>query len=332
MAAPTLSTPLPLVTPPTLPTLNGVGPSCVALPKGEWPTILDFLMHRFPAVAPAEWMRRMQRGEVCDALGTTIAPTQPYQAYRKIYYYRNLAHEPRIPFVETVLYQDDYLLVVDKPHFLPVTPSGRYLQETLLVRLKNRLGIDTLAPMHRLDRETAGVVVFTLQPSTRDRYQRLFRQKAVFKIYQAIAPFRADLALPMVYRSRLTESASFMKMQETERQGPFNSETALAVLAVSGERALYQLQPTTGQKHQLRVHMAALGIPIENDRIYPCHYPEATPEQQCAQYRHPLQLLAKSLSFTDPITGQARHFSSQGKLSLETTAAPFRCSLTRTLS
>ncbi len=145
----------------TPPSKDGVGPSCVALPPGSWPTILDFLEQRFPNVAHAEWLARMQRGEVLDADGAPLAPEAPYRPHAKIYYYRSLPAEPRIPFEATVLYQDDYLVVADKPHFLPVTPAGRYVQETLLVRLKRQLGIDTLAPMHRLDRETAGLVLFT---------------------------------------------------------------------------------------------------------------------------------------------------------------------------
>ena len=191
----------------TPPARDGVGASCVALPPGTWPTILDFLAQRFPNVARAEWSARMLRGDVLDAHGDRIAPDSAYRPHAKIHYYRSLPAETPIPFAATVLYQDDYLVVADKPHFLPVTPAGRYLQETLLVRLKRQLGIDTLAPMHRLDRETAGLVLFTIRPETRDRYQALFRERAVVKRYQAIAPWRPDLSLPLVYRSRLVQSA-----------------------------------------------------------------------------------------------------------------------------
>ncbi|MGZ3242100.1 MAG: pseudouridine synthase, partial [Burkholderiaceae bacterium] len=139
-------------------TKNGVSPSCIALPKGEWRTVTDFLTHQFPHIPKAEWLARMARGDVLDAQGIAVVPEQPYRAYSKLYYYRSLPSELHIPFEETVLYQDEYLVVADKPHFLPVTPAGRYLQETLLVRLKQKLNIDTLTPMHRIDRETAGLV------------------------------------------------------------------------------------------------------------------------------------------------------------------------------
>ncbi|RBA24725.1 pseudouridine synthase [Herminiimonas fonticola] len=289
---------------------NGVGPSSVALPPGQWQTIIDFLVEQFPAIPRSEWLARMQRGDVLDAHGKALSVSSGYQPNSKIFYFRNLPVEPRIPFDEVVLYQDDYLLAVDKPHFLPVTPAGRYLQETLLVRLKNSLGIDTLAPMHRIDRETAGLVLFTIQPHTRNLYQTLFRERSVSKEYEAIAPYRADLALPTTYRSRLLESAAFMKMEEVA--GEANAETAIDLMEVQGALARYKLEPVSGQKHQLRAHMAALGIPIVNDRIYPELYPDEGAEQD---YSQPLKLLAKTISFTDPISRQLRQFESRQSLS-----------------
>jgi len=293
------------------PSKDGVGPSSVALPAGTWPSILAFLTEHFPAIPHAEWLARMQRGDVIDAAGRLLTADSLYQPHSKIYYYRSLPAEPRIPFDEVVLYQDDYLVAVDKPHFLPVTPAGRYLQETLLVRLKRSLGIDTLAPMHRIDRETAGLVLFTIQPQTRNLYQTLFRERSVSKEYEAIAPLRADLELPTTYRSRLLESEAFMKMCEVS--GVANSETAIALLETRGNFGRYLLQPVSGQKHQLRAHMAALGIPIVNDRIYPHLYPD---EGATQDYSQPLQLLAKSISFTDPLSGKLHRFDSRQALKL----------------
>lgn len=287
-----------------------MGPSSVALPPGQWLTVIDFLVEHFPAIPRSEWMTRMQRGDVLDAQGRIIHVASAYQPHSKIFYFRSLPEEARIPFDEVVLYQDDYLVAVDKPHFLPVTPAGRYLQETLLVRLKRSLNIDTLAPMHRIDRDTAGLVLFTIQPHTRNLYQTLFRERSVSKQYEAIAPYRADLALPTVYRSRLLESAAFMKMEEVE--GVPNAETAIDLMEVQGALARYRLEPVSGQKHQLRAHMAALGMPIVNDRIYPELYPDEGAEQD---YSQPLKLLAKTISFTDPISRQLRQFESRQHLS-----------------
>lgn len=293
-----------------LPAKEGVGPSCVALPPGSWCTLIDFLVSRFPHIPNTEWQARMLRGDVVDASGCVLLPDHPYCAHSKIYYYRSLPSEAVIPFDEVVLYQDDYIVVVDKPHFLPVTPSGRYLQESLLVRLKRKLGIDTLSPAHRIDRDTAGLVLFTIQPDTRNRYQALFRERAVDKYYEAIAHWQPDLALPMIYRTRLVEGGSFMTMQQVK--GEPNSETAIDVLEVNGTWARYGLRPVTGKRHQLRVHMMALGMPILNDGIYPYLTPELDPPD----YRKPLQLLAKSLAFIDPISGQAWQFESQRSLSI----------------
>ncbi len=290
-----------------LPTKNGVGPSCISLPNGAWSTLLDFLADRFPHIARTEIIARMQRGEVVDEAGVAALPERAYQAYQKLYYYRNIENEPRIPFDEVVLFQDDFIVAVDKPHFLPMSPAGRYVQETLLVRLKRKLGIDTLAPMHRLDRETAGVVLFTVQPQHRDQYALLFRERAVAKQYQAVAPWRADLQLPRVHQSRMVVADHFMQMRELA--GEPNSETRIELLEVGNQLARYRLIPLTGKKHQLRIHMAALGVPILNDQIYPTQV-----EYDERDYTKPLQLLAESIQFRDPISGLERCFESQRQL------------------
>ena len=286
-----------------LPTRDGVSPSCVGLPAGHWPTITDFLLERFPAITRAVWLQRMQDGRVVDEFGAAVTPGRPYRGHMRLYYYRALDDEPRIPFEEILLYQDAHLVVADKPHFLPVTPSGSYLQETLLVRLKNRLGIDSLIPIHRIDRETAGLVLFSVRPAERDAYQALFRKRSVTKHYEAIAPWQQGLSFPLTRQSRIVEDEPFFRQLEVP--GEPNSETCIDVLEIRGDKARYALSPVTGKKHQLRVHMNALGLPIDNDRMYPPVSPTPTDD-----YSLPLQLLAKSIAFTDPVTGRARQFQS----------------------
>jgi len=294
-----------------LPTRQGVSASAVALPTGVWPTVADFLAERLPKVSAAEWLARMAAGEVLDEHGVALPPEARYQAGGRLYYYRHLAQEAPIPFEEQLLFVDDYLVVADKPHFLPVLPSGRYVQETLLVRLKKRLGLASLTPIHRIDRETAGLVAFSIQPHTRNAYQALFRERAVRKVYEAIAPFRQDLALPLHYRSRLQERAeAFMQMQEV--QGEPNALTLIELIETRATLARYRLSPQTGQKHQLRAQMSALGVPILGDRIYPHLLPDS--EALAQDFSQPLQLLAKRLEFLDPVTGQERRFESTREL------------------
>jgi tRNA pseudouridine32 synthase / 23S rRNA pseudouridine746 synthase len=295
-----------------LPTKNGVGASTISLPVGPWKRVIDFLAERFPHIAYDELVTRMARGDVLDHAGARMLPDHAYRAREKLYYYRDIPQEPRIPFDEVVLFQDEHIVVVDKPHFLPVAPVGRYVQETVLVRLKRKLGIDSLAPMHRIDRETAGLVLFTVQPDTRGKYQSLFEQRTVKKTYEAIAPRRDDLQLPMTYRSHIVESDAFMQMREVDREHGLesNAETKIELLDINDKWARYQLTPLTGKKHQLRVQMAALGLPILNDQIYPVHQRQADDE-----YEKPLQLLAKTISFRDPISGAMREFASQRRLS-----------------
>jgi tRNA pseudouridine32 synthase / 23S rRNA pseudouridine746 synthase len=304
-----------------LPVKNGVGPSVVGLPKNEspngqtqWITITDFLVDRFPAIPRTTWLQRMADGDVEDEFGVAVTPERPYQGHIRVYYYRDLEVEECIPFDEVILHQDDHLIVVDKPHFLPVTPSGKYLQETVLVRLKRKLGLDDLVPIHRIDRDTAGLVLFSVQPATRDAYQALFRDRAVHKTYEAIAPYRPDLVFPLTRHSRIAEDTSEGRgfMAQTEVAGTANALTHIEVLEVKGQFARYQLKPVTGKRHQLRVHMHALGLPIVGDGIYPV----LTPEGQI-DYDNPLQLLAKSIEWVDPMTGEVRRFESKRTLNLK---------------
>lgn len=293
---------------PPLPTRDGVGPSCVALPEGAWPTIAACLADRFPAIAASVWAGRIAAGEVVDEHGLPVTLERAHRPHLRVYYYRSLADEARVPFEEAVLFRDAHIVVADKPHFLPVTPSGDHLHETLLVRLKRRLGIDTLAPVHRIDRETAGLVLFSIDPATRGAYQRLFAERTTSKEYECIARWRGDLALPIMHSSRLVDDGEhFMRMREVD--GEPNSQTRIELIGRQGRFARYRLAPLTGRRHQLRVHCAALGMPIVGDRIYPVLLPANTDD-----HARPLQLLARSLSFTDPITGESRAFTSRRQL------------------
>lgn len=305
---------------PQIPLRQGVSASCVALPQppagtAPWPGVLDFLAQRLPRVARAEWSARMARGEVLDESGLPVPPDAPYRGGTRLYYWRTLEAEPVVPFEERVLFQDAHLVVADKPHFLPVTPGGRFVQQTLLVRLKQRLDLPDLSPVHRIDRETAGLVLFSVRPQDRAAYQALFRDRTVDKVYEAIAASDATQVFPQRRRSRIEEDAStFFRTREVP--GEPNSETTIDVLEQRGAWARYRLEPVTGKRHQLRVHMAALGLPLVGDQFYPrvLRGPDETED-----YANPLRLLARGIAFTDPVTGEPRRFESQQQLPWPTT-------------
>jgi len=294
-----------------IPTRNGVGPSCVSLPAGPWSNVLDFLVDRMPDISREEWAERLAHQLVLNEAAEPVAATQPYTPHTKLYYYRHIANEPVLPDKASIVFEDDHLLVADKPHFMPVTPAGRYVQQSLLVQLKHLTGNDDLVPLHRIDRETAGLVMFGKRPQDRDAYHALFRDKEMHKVYHAVAAFRPELALPRVHSSRLVPGEPFFRTQEVP--GEANSETRIRLLRVDGSRALYQLEPVSGKRHQLRVHMMALGLPLEGDLFYPTVLRGPDEEEDFSQ---PLQLLAHSVAFTDPVTGQAREFHSARQLRL----------------
>jgi len=287
-----------------LPIRNGVSASRQFLPTGHWRSILEYLEHAYPTVDTATWIDRMQRGEVLDEKGARIAPSDAYHAGSWLFYYRELQNEIVIPFEERILLHDEHLVVVDKPHFLPVIPTGPYLHQTLLVRLKRKLQLEHLTPIHRLDRETAGVMLFSHNPESRGTYQSMFQKHAMKKVYEALAPTSASHAFPFTYRSRIVAGEPFYRMKETD--GDANSETHIEVLENRGEVSLYLLRPKTGRQHQLRVHLAALGIPILNDRFYP-----ELAHGEGDNFARPLKLLARSISFEDPYSGLARSFRSE---------------------
>jgi tRNA pseudouridine32 synthase/23S rRNA pseudouridine746 synthase len=290
-----------------LPTIAGVGPSSRWLPAGPWKTVLDFLSEQYPQVEVQTWAVRMARGQVIDENGRSIDSDTPYRTGACISYYREVDDENVIPYLEQVLYQDEHILVADKPHFLPVIPSGKFLHQTLLVRLRQKYNLENLVPIHRLDRETAGVVLFSVDPKTRGDYTSLFRNRKVRKVYEALAPSLDATEFPAIRRSRIVRGEPFFRMQEVP--GETNSETELRRIRDLGRHSLYQLIPATGRKHQLRLHLAGLGIPIINDRLYP-----VMSRTGADDFSSPLKLLAKSLSFQDPLSGRQLYFESGMKL------------------
>jgi tRNA pseudouridine32 synthase / 23S rRNA pseudouridine746 synthase len=281
--------------------------SSIHLPAGPWTTVLDCLCAHFAAISREQWLSRIQRGLVRDRHGRPLTAGAPYQAGLEIRYFREVTAETPIPFAESVIYADADLVVADKPHFLPVAPTGSWIEETLLVRLMRRLDNPMLAPLHRIDRATAGLVLFSANPATRARYQALFRERRITKTYEAIAPALPEHAFPLLRRSLLVPGEPFFRMREGV--GAANSETRITVLRRDVAHWRYELVPVTGRKHQLRVHMAALCAPIANDSYYPELLPAAADD-----YSRPLALLARALEFIDPLYGMRRRFSSGRQL------------------
>ena len=249
----------------------------------------------------------MEKGQVMDETGRRVTPDTAFRVGACIFYYRESENEKTIPFAEQVIYRDEHILIADKPHFLPVIPSGKFLQETLLVRLRKQYATEDLVPIHRLDRETAGVVLFSLNAKTRGHYTALFRNRRVTKVYEALAPTLEEMSFPTTRRSRIVRGEPFFRMKEVS--GEANSETHITVLSNLGGITLYQLLPVTGRKHQIRLHLAALGFPVINDKLYP-----GLTASEDDDFSRPLKLLAKSISFHDPLSGREHYFESSTRL------------------
>ncbi|MFK4112745.1 pseudouridine synthase [Streptomyces sp. NPDC002176] len=297
--------------PAPLPQRRGVDPVRVRLPEhGEWTTVRDHLVARLTGAGPGMVEAMFDAGAVVGADGLPVAPDAPYRPGMFVWFHRELPPEVPVPFPVEVVYQDAHIVVADKPHFLATTPRGSHVSETLLARLRHDLGLPGLGAAHRLDRLTAGLVLFTVRPEERGAYQGLFRDRRVHKEYEAVARHDPALELPRTVRSRILKERGVLAAREVP--GEPNAVTRVEI-AEHRERdglARYRLLPATGQTHQLRVHLNSLGVPILGDPLYP----EIAPATAPGDFRRPLQLLARGLAFTDPVTGTRHSFASRRTL------------------
>ncbi|KUJ67675.1 pseudouridylate synthase [Streptomyces albus subsp. albus] len=308
------------VPPAPLPQRDGIDPVRLRLPaEGPWPTVRDHLVERLPVAAGLVDALFREGGIV--GTGGPIAPDAPFAPRAYLWFYRPLEPEVPVPFELEILYRDESLVVVDKPHFLATTPRGSHVAETALVRLRRELRLPALSPAHRLDRLTAGVVMFVARPEHRRAYQSLFQDRQVLKEYEAVARHLPGLALPCSVRSRIVKERGVIAAREVP--GEPNSESRIELLEQRDGLGRYRLLPLTGRTHQLRLHMSRLGVPILGDPVYPV-VTDPAPDD----FGRPLQLLAKVLEFTDPVTGRAHRFTSRRTLRAWTChaswAAPYR--------
>ncbi|MFE7420531.1 pseudouridine synthase [Rhodococcus sp. NPDC057529] len=290
-----------------LPVRNGLGPDRIRMPAGLGAkTVAEFLVETYPDER-AHWLSLIDGGEVVDEHGRVVDRGTRYAPTRFVYFYRDPAPEIPVPFEIDILHRDDQLVVIDKPHFLATIPRGAHITETAVVRLRRTLDLPDLTPAHRLDRMTAGVLVFLIRPEDRRAYQELFVSQQVTKEYEAVAGHDPALEFPRTIRSRIVKEHGIMTA--TEEPGEPNSETVVDLIETRDGRARYRLLPKTGRTHQLRLHMSSLGLPIEGDNYYP-DFRRSEP----GDFSTPLRLLARAIEFTDPRSGGVRRFESRRTL------------------
>ncbi|WP_327311279.1 pseudouridine synthase [Streptomyces sp. NBC_01243] len=295
-----------------LPQRDGIDPVRLRLPEdpdGSWPTVRDHLLARFAEAIGARRVDAMLAESGFVSVRGPVSAEEPYAAGRYIWFHRDFAPEEPVPFPVGVVHHDEHLVVADKPHFLATTPRGRHITETAVARLRRELELPALQPAHRLDRLTAGLVLFVVRPGERGAYQTMFRDRLVRKEYEAVAPYDPARAFPRTVRSRIVKERGVVAARE--EPGEPNSESRIELLEHRKGLGRYRLLPATGRTHQLRVHMNGLGLPIVHDPLYPVVEAEGAPDD----FSRPLQLLARVLEFTDPVTGEPRRFESGLRLS-----------------
>lgn len=291
-----------------LPQRHGLDAAWLRTPDNDpagparWATMREFLIERLPAAAPIEEM--LHAGDFVDKAGHPWAGDEPYRPNAFVWFHRALAPEPEVPFDIEVLAADERIVVVDKPHFLATTPRGTHVAESVLVRLRESLGLPELAAAHRLDRLTAGVLVLTKERRYRAAYAGIFQTGDVHKSYEALAPFDPTLEFPRRIANRIEKRRGHLQAEVVD--GEPNAETLVELAEIRGNYGRYRLTPTTGKTHQLRVQLAALGLPIVGDPLYP-----SILDVEADDFTTPLQLVARRLRFTDPIDQAPRRYSSR---------------------
>ncbi|MGB0895604.1 MAG: pseudouridine synthase [Parashewanella sp.] len=296
-------------------TVRAAQASNILIPKNTSTqvTVLDFLSQQFPHIEHKLWQQRLEAGKVHWQCGEPIFPETLCRPIQRVYYYREVAQETKVPFEEEILFENENILIAHKPHFLPVTPSGSYVNECLINRLRIKTGIATITPAHRLDRDTAGIILMTKKPEIRSIYHNLFKDRRIKKRYQAIAKipkelqskFNQSAKIVWTVKNKLVRSTPSFLMKTTA--GEANTHSEIQLIDVKNGRGLFELEPVTGKTHQLRVHMLSIGLPILNDPFYP-----VLPLAQKSNFSLPLKLLAKQLEFIDPISNKLISISTQG--------------------
>ncbi|GEA87615.1 pseudouridine synthase [Cellulomonas cellasea] len=299
-----------------------------------WPTMGAWLRHRLPQHVDVPGMLAQER--FVDEDGRAVRDDDPYEPARYVWFHRDLRDEPVVPGTIHVVHRDERLVVVDKPPFLSTIPRGGHVMQSVVVRLRAELDLPELSPLHRLDRVTSGLLLLATEQRWRGAYQSAFERRAVDKTYRALAPLRADLEVPVVVRNHIHKERGTW-CAEVVPGAPVNAETLVELEreveagevgqevdggGASGRPeagrvgepdrfAVYRLTPRTGRTHQLRLHLAGLGIPIVGDPLYP-----VVRDVPVDDFRHPLQLLAAEVAFTDPVDGRHRDFRSVRSLPL----------------
>ncbi|MCC9153301.1 RluA family pseudouridine synthase [Streptomyces parvulus] len=298
--------------PSPLPQRDGIDAVRVRLPaEGPWTTVRDHLAERLSGAGAGVVDGMFAAGLIVTADGRAVPADAPYEPGMFVWFHRETPAEVPVPFPLEVVYRDAHIVVADKPHFLATTPRGGHVVQTALARLRRELDLPALGAAHRLDRLTAGLVLFVVRPGERGAYQSLFGERRVRKVYEAVAPYDPALALPRTVRSRILKERGVLAAREIEGEPNAVTRVELAAhrpapAAGCPDLGRYRLEPATGQTHQLRVHMNALGVPILGDPLYP----EVAPAVPAGDFRRPLQLLASELGFTDPVTGREHRFRS----------------------
>lgn len=313
--------------PPPLPPRDGLGASRARVPDGVSTSAFAFLSriiaeqrHRHPEDNDAAVRRRFAAGEVVLRDRTPLRPDSELSAGTDIFFYRRPAPETPVPYEIATVYEDENILIVDKPPFLATMPRAAHITETVTVRLRRATGNEELTPAHRLDRMTSGLLLLTKRREIRGAYQEMFARREVYRRYEAVAAYDPSLqpgqwAHHIVKRHGELASTiladeppnSFTNFLGASPLSAAENQDLRQRYGLEGDFARYALEPITGRTHQLRVQMLDNRVPILGDPVYPTPQPFGKED-----FTAPMLLRCETIRFTDPITNTPHTHHSAG--------------------
>lgn len=293
-------------------------------------SVLDYYTQRYQHSSRSEWEKRIVAGQVL-LNGVPTTATAILQAGHQLTYHRPPWQEPEVPLEFNVLHEDADLLVIAKPSGLPVLPGGGFLQNTLLWQLQQRYPDSPPAPIHRLGRGTSGLMLLARSPSARARLSQQMRDRQIRKTYRALASGTATFNEFTITQPIGKVPYPTLGYVYAATSDGLPAQSDCRVLKRNVDSTLLEVTILTGRPHQIRIHLATIGLPLVGDPLYGwggLPLLQSGVMSPDSRLKSPMQTLsvpgdcgyhlhALRLSFVHPTTGQPVSYTSPAPPALE---------------
>jgi 23S rRNA pseudouridine955/2504/2580 synthase/23S rRNA pseudouridine1911/1915/1917 synthase len=300
--------------------------------------LLDYLVSRFTYHSLADWCRIFSEGRVL-LNGTIAAGETVLKRGDQIEYLFPDLPEPPVDDRFAILFQDEFLLAVDKSGNLPCHPAGKYFHHTLWALLKEQYPEDAFEFVNRLDRETSGIVLLARQAKAALACRRLFASQRVHKRYVVLVEgafpeqFRCDGYLESDPGSEVRKKRRFVADENPDAPIRDRAQTAFRLLRSLDSLSLVEALPETGRLHQIRASLCSSGYPVVGDKLYGVDdrlflqfIEDGLRPEDLRRLRLDRQALhAAELRFPHPVTGEQLRLSAPLPADMQALVTPGAC-------